>query len=181
MKRVYHRSDTKKKNIANFPLSQLSYNACIKLRIHMFKQIALWTIGTFIVLQAIQIDIPETPKVIDPKSEIQAPQKIQALLKTSCYDCHSYQTEIPWYGNIFPVSLEVRSHIKNGRQAVNFEIWEEYDEEKRQKIYRGIVKTINFRMPIPMYLKIHEEAMLSQKQRNEIKKWAKSYVKEEER
>ncbi len=153
----------------------------IKVRIHMFKQIALWTLGTFIVLQAIQIDIPETPKVIDPKNELQAPKEIQALLKTSCYDCHSYQTEMPWYGNIFPMSLEVRSHIKNGRQAANFEAWGEYDEEKKQKIYKGIAKTINFRMPIPMYLKVHEEAKLSQKQRNAIKKWAKSYITEEER
>lgn len=147
----------------------------------MFKQIALWTLGTFIVLQAIQIDIPEAPKVIDPKKEIEAPKEIFTVLKTSCYDCHSYQTAMPWYGNIFPVSLEVRSHIKNGRMAVNFEEWGNYDEEKKQKVYKGIVKTINFRMPIPMYLKIHEEAKMTQQQRDSMKKWAKSQVKEEER
>ena len=147
----------------------------------MFKQIGLWTLGTFIVLQAIQIKIPETPKVIDPGKEIQAPEKIFTMLKTSCYDCHSYQTILPWYGNIFPLSLEVKSHIKNGRMAVNFEEWGNYDEEKKQKVYKGIVKTINFRMPIPMYLKIHEEAKLSKLQRDSMKKWAKNLVKEEER
>ncbi len=147
----------------------------------MFKHIALWTAGTFIVLQAIQIKIPEAPKVIDPKKEIQAPEQIHAMLKTSCYDCHSYQTKMPWYGNIFPMSLEVKSHIKDGRIAVNFEEWGNYDEEKKQRVYKGIVKTINFSMPMPMYLKMHEDAKLTQKQRNTIKKWAKSYVKEEER
>jgi len=147
----------------------------------MFKQLLLWTLGSFILLQAIQIDIPEPPKTIDPDKEIQAPEEITAMFKTSCYDCHSYQTEMPWYGHIFPMSLEVKSHIKEGRKAVNFQEWGNYDEAKKQKIYKGIVKTINFRMPIPMYLNIHEEAKLTQKQRNMIKTWAQSHVVEEER
>ena len=147
----------------------------------MFKHLFFWVIGIFTLLQAIQIHIPEPPAHIDPNKEIQAPKEIIAMFKTSCYDCHSYQTEIPWYGHVFPMSLEVKSHIKEGRKAVNFQEWGNYDEAKRQKIYKGIVKTINFRMPIPMYLNIHEEAKLTQKQRNTIKSWAQSHVVEEER
>jgi len=146
----------------------------------MFKQLLLWTLGTFILLQAIQIDIPAPPKTIDPSKEIKAPKEIMTMFKTSCYDCHSFQTNIPWYGHISPISLEVKSHIKNGRSAVNFQEWGNYDETKKQKIYKGIAKTINFQMPMPMYLSIHEEAKLTQKQRNTIKAWAKTYIKEEE-
>jgi len=145
----------------------------------MFKQILLWTAGTFVLLQAIQIEIPEPPKEIDPRNEIKAPQEIMGMLKRSCYDCHSYETKIPWYGQISPISLEVKSHIKNGRAAVNFQEWENYDEAKKEKIYHGIVKTINFRMPMPMYLTMHEEAKLSQKEREVIKEWAKSQIEEE--
>jgi hypothetical protein len=101
-----------------------------------------------------------------------------AMLKTSCYDCHSYQTKMPWYGHISPISLEVKSHIKNGRAAVNFQEWGTYDEEKKQKVYKGIVKTINFRMPMPMYLKMHEEAKLTRAQRDTVKSWAQSHIKE---
>ncbi len=147
----------------------------------MFKQLLFWTLGTFILLQAIQIDIPKPPKTIDSNLEIKAPEKIMTLLKTSCYDCHSYQTKMPWYGNISPISFEVKSHIKEGRMAVNFQEWGNYDEAKKQKIYKGIVKTINFQMPIPMYLSIHKDAKLNKKQRNSIKTWVKSFVKEEER
>ena len=146
----------------------------------MFKHIFMWTFGTFILLQAIQINIPEPPKIIDPKKEIQAPKEIASLLKTSCYDCHSYQTTLPWYGNIAPVSWEVRSHIIDGRRWVNFQEWENYNEEKKQKIYKGIAKSINLRMPIPMYVSMHEEAKLTAKQRKEIKDWAKSHIIEEE-
>ena len=145
----------------------------------MFKQLLFWSIGAFVLLQAIQIEIPDAPKSIDPNSEIEAPQAIMGMLKTSCYDCHSYQTKMPWYGNISPISLEVKSHIKNGREAVNFQEWGNYDEKKKQKIYKGIVKTINLRMPMPMYLTVHEEAKLTQKERNQIKAWAQSHIKEE--
>jgi len=144
----------------------------------MFKQLFIWLVGAFILLQAIQIDIPEPPKTIDPKVALQVPEEIDAMFKTSCYDCHSYQTNMPWYGNIAPISLEVKSHIKNGRKALNFQEWENYTDEKKQKIYKGIAKTINFSMPMPMYLTIHEEAKLTQKQRNQIKTWAKRFIKE---
>jgi hypothetical protein len=146
----------------------------------MFKHIFIWTFGTFILLQAIQINIPEPPKIIDPKKEIQATKEIMTMFKTSCYDCHSYQTKMPWYGNISPISLEVKSHIKNGRLALNFQEWENYTDEKKQKIYKGIVNTINMQMPIPMYLTLHKEAELTQKQRKQIKTWAKRYIKDEE-
>ena len=146
----------------------------------MLKQLFFWVIGAFVLLQAIQIDIPEAPKTIDPAVALKAPKEIDAMFKTSCYDCHSYETKMPWYGNISPISLEVKSHIKNGRLAVNFQEWENYDEEKKQRIYKGIAKTINFQMPIPMYLNWHEEAKLTKEERNQIKTWAKSHIKEEE-
>jgi hypothetical protein len=144
----------------------------------MFKQLFIWTFGTFILLQAIQIEIPNPPKHIDKSKEIVAPKEIMKMLKTSCYDCHSYQTKMPWYGHISPISFEVKSHIKNGRIAANFQEWGNYTDEKKQKIYKGITKTINFQMPIPMYLSLHKEAKLTKEQRNQIKNWAKSFIKE---
>ena len=144
----------------------------------MFKTILIWLIGTLIVLQVIQITIPE-PDAVDPKEEIKAPAEIMTMLKTSCYDCHSYKTEMPWYGHIAPISWEVKSHIKEGRKWLNFQEWTRYDTEKKQKIYKGIVKTIHFSMPMPMYLMIHKEAKLTREEREKIKKWAESNIKKE--
>ncbi|MGC9350409.1 MAG: heme-binding domain-containing protein [Sulfurovum sp.] len=143
----------------------------------MLKTISLWSLGALLLLQAIQIDIPAPPATIDKDNEIKASNEIMGILRTSCYDCHSYQTKMPWYGNVAPISWEVRAHIKDGRKWLNFQEWKGYSEEKKQKIFNGIVKTINHRMPLPMYLKMHEEAELTQKQRDEIKKWAQSNIK----
>jgi len=125
-----------------------------------------------------QISIPKAPINIDSNLEIKTSKYIADILKTSCYDCHSYQTKMPWYGNVVPFAWEVKSNIKNGRALLNFQEWNSYTEEKKQKIYRGIVKSINLRMPIPMYLKLHQNAVLSKEQRKNIKMWAKSKVVE---
>jgi len=146
----------------------------------MLKSIFKWLLGTLIVLQIIQIQIPSVPTHIDPKDEIKAPKEIMGMLKTSCYDCHSYQTTMPWYGHIAPISWEVKSHVKFGRKTFNFQEWQKYDEDKKQKLYQKIVQTIDFRMPLPMYLTVHKEARLTKEQRESIKEWAKSYIKEEE-
>jgi hypothetical protein len=146
----------------------------------MLKQIFLWLLGTVVVLQIIQIKVPPIPQNINPKDEIQAPKEIMSMIKTSCYDCHSYQTKTPWYGHIAPISWEVKSHIKFGRLALNFQEWNSYDEEKKQKIYKKIVQTINFRMPMPMYLTIHKDARLTKEQREKIASWAKSHIKEDD-
>ena len=140
--------------------------------ISLFK----WLLGTLIVLQIIQIKIPPTPQNINPKDEIKAPPQIMSMLKTSCYDCHSYQTHIPWYGHIAPISWEVKSHIKFGRMALNFQEWQQYDEAKKQKLYAKIAETIPFRMPMPMYLTIHKNARLTKEQREQIAQWATKHI-----
>ena len=144
----------------------------------MFKTILMWGFGALLLLQAIQIDIPEA-EAVDPKEVIEAPEEIMTMFKTSCYDCHSYETKMPWYSNIAPMSWSVRSHIKKGRKWLNFQKWGSYDEEKKQKLYKGIAKSISLSMPIPMYLSLHEEAKLTRAQRISIRKWAESNIKEE--
>ena len=146
----------------------------------MLKTIFLWVFATLILLQLIQIKIPETPINISKTVEIEAPKNMMALFKKSCYDCHSYETKIPWYGHIAPISWEVKGHIKDGRKWLNFQTWNIYDEEKKQKFYKGIVKTISYRMPIPNYLYMHEEARLSKGERDAIKLWAQSHIKNED-
>jgi len=146
----------------------------------MLMSIFKWLLGTLVVLQIIQIKIPPAPKQINPQDEIKAPPKIMSMLKTSCYDCHSYKTNMPWYGHIAPISWEVKSHIKFGRMALNFQEWQKYDEAKKQKLYKKISETIHFRMPMPMYLTVHKDARLTKEQRDTINNWAKSHIKEDE-
>jgi mono/diheme cytochrome c family protein len=137
-----------------------------------------WTAVTFALLQLIRIDIP-TPPAAEPGDEVQAPAAVMQALKKGCYDCHSNRDNIPWYGNIAPVSFEVRAHVRDGRKWLNFSLWNRYDEAKKQERLEGIAKTTaNGTMPLPMYLWAHKEARLTPKERKAIVEWAKSHLKE---
>jgi hypothetical protein len=155
------------------------YNAFIQGKGNIvIKSTLIWSIGIFAALQAIQIDNP-IPSTIDPNDEIVAPKEIMHILKTSCYDCHSYETVIPWYGHIAPVSYEVKGHIKEGRALLNFQEWNQYSEGEKEKIYSKMKKSINIRMPLPVYLDMHENAKLSYTQKEALKAWIKKEMKEE--
>lgn len=141
--------------------------------------ILVWTFGVVLLLQLIQIDIPKPPNAT-PADEIKVSKDITTILKTSCYDCHSNETNMPWYGNISPISIGVHSNIKNGRAWLNFSIFNRYDEKKKQKIYKGIVDSINVqKMPPAEYLIFHKNARLTPKQSKVLQDWAKSKIKED--
>ena len=140
----------------------------------MIKKILIWVIAPLLIIQLIKIDIVDV-KQVDKELEIKAPQKVLAILEKSCYDCHSYKTKMPWYGDIAPLSWEVRGHIKDARKWLNFQEWENYNEDKKQQIYKGIYKTVGKSMPIPMYLTMHKDAELSKDEESILKEWVKSY------
>src|ERR1700679_2960542 len=46
------------------------------------------------------------PKVTNPPvtADLVAPDDVKAVLKTSCYNCHSNETHLWWYDKIAPAS-----------------------------------------------------------------------------
>ena len=97
------------------------------------------------------------------------PEDVKADLKVACYDCHSNQTEYPWYSNIQPIAWWMNKHIKNGKQKLNF------DDVIKQKRYKDIVETKKKKeMPLKSYTIIHQDANLDVAQKERIIAWAKS-------
>jgi hypothetical protein len=44
----------------------------------------------------------------------------RALAVRACFDCHSNETDEPWYSSIAPVSWAISDHVKSGRDKLNF-------------------------------------------------------------
>ena len=125
--------------------------------------------GLFIFAQFIQTD--KTNSQSDPKLEIETPQNIAQIFKSSCYDCHSNETIWPIYSYVAPMSWSIKSHVENGRNALNFSIWNSYDEAKKQKLQQEIFRTIYASMPPKSYIAFHKEADLSKEQREQVRNW----------
>lgn len=142
----------------------------------MVKKIALALVAILIIIQFFRID-KTNPEVIAENDFIQMVQpeeNIQAILRTSCYDCHSNETNYPWYTNIAPVSWWVKDHINDGRKHLNFSEWGTYKEKRQNhKLEECYEEVEEGEMPMESYLIMHGEAKLSADQKNELVHWFK--------
>jgi len=98
---------------------------------------------------------------------------VKALLVQNCYDCHSNNTEYPWYNNVAPISYWIADHIKDGKKHLNFSDWEHYSAKKAaHKLEETIEMVTDKSMPLKEYTWTHETARLSDEQRKAIVEWA---------
>ncbi len=133
----------------------------------------------FIIIQFIPNELPEGS--FDETKDLlyleQVPENIQAILKTSCYDCHSNQTEYPWYSHVAPVSWLVIRDIREGRDEVNFSDWGNLKRRSKIKVLSNIADEIKSgEMPLPIYLIIHRNAKLNDQQQEELIEWTNQLI-----
>ncbi len=97
------------------------------------------------------------------------PAEIADLMEMACYDCHSYTTEYPWYANVAPVSWWIADHVEEGREHLNFTTWGAYSYEERiHKVEEAIEEVREGHMPLESYTWMHQEARLTQEQRDQL-------------
>ena len=134
----------------------------------MTKKILIAVLVIIIGIQFIPVERNNPPVT----QEINAPEKVLAILKNSCYDCHSNETNWLWYSYVAPVSFLVASDVRNGRKRVNFSEWDKYDEEKKEKKLEYILEdVVEGEMPLAIYTLIHSDAKLSPEQVKTIENW----------
>jgi hypothetical protein len=101
------------------------------------------------------------------------PPAVAAMLKNSCYDCHSYETKWRWYSYVAPFSWYVARDVSAGRASLNFSDWPQDDPRRVRKRWKHIAEQVDDgEMPLPSYTRIHHQARLDERQRAELVKWA---------
>ena len=101
------------------------------------------------------------------------PPQISALLRTACYDCHSYETHWPWYGHVAPVSWWLDGHVRDARERLNFSEWPHDDAERAARKWNHVAESVrDGDMPLPSYARIHRAARLTDEQRKQLADWA---------
>ena len=101
--------------------------------------------------------------------------EVRSILKKACYNCHSNETEYPWYANIVPVSFFLDNHIKEGREHLNFSEWETNSIADRKQLAKDLVKVVEKKeMPMLTYWIIHWEAKISIEERQVLVEYFKS-------
>ena len=101
------------------------------------------------------------------------PPSVAAILRNSCYDCHSFETKWPWYSYVAPVSWYVARDINAARASLNFSDWPHDEPERARKRWRHIADAVeNGEMPLSNYTRMHSQARLDAPRRAELVKWA---------
>lgn len=141
------------------------------------KFLAAAVLVIMIGIQFIPSNIPEN-KTDNPDDIIESgvvSEEVAIILKTSCYDCHSNQTKLPWYSKIAPVSWLIAKDMNEGREELNFSEWGNYPKRRLIKKLEGISEEVGEEeMPLPIYTIMHGEAKLSADQRKLIVEWTKN-------
>lgn len=95
------------------------------------------------------------------------PENISKLVQISCYDCHSNNTEYPWYNKIQPVAWFLEDHIKEGKKELNFSEWKNYSNRRKNSKLKSIISQIrDDEMPLYSYTLVHRDAVLSESEKN---------------
>jgi hypothetical protein len=143
----------------------------------IFKSIGWIALIILLGAQFFQIDRtnPEHNPASDFLATLNPPAEVTETFKNACYDCHSHLTRYPWYTYIQPVGAWVKGHIREGRESLNFSIWQNYQEEDKPLILKEIAKEISRRsMPLRSYTYAHKSAKLSDSQIDAMISWIRS-------
>ena len=129
----------------------------------MKKKVALILLFILIIIQFFPIDTDNLEA--NPQNDFvslvgQEQTPIGQLIKAACYDCHSHETKYPAYTRFQPVGFYLRSHIRGGRQKLNFSEWSNYSENKKiQKLEQCVEVMEEKRMPLKSYTWLHPEGL----------------------
>lgn len=137
----------------------------------MKRKILYLLLIVFAIIQFSRIDKsnPPSDESEDFFSVHDAPEATKAMIRTACYDCHSHNSEYPWYSNIAPVSWWLADHITEAREHLNFSTWGQNDAGKKDhKLEEAIEMVEGKEMPMLPYMIAHRDAWLSQEDRDHL-------------
>lgn len=140
----------------------------------ILKKIGLIVLVVFVGIQLIPTTRNQSDAIFDQEvtKVFEVPANIQNILKNSCYDCHSNNTNYPWYHKVQPFSWILENHIKDGKAVLNFHDFGTYSNRKQKSKLRSIKNQIeDDEMPLYSYTLMHSNAKLSENKKTEIFNW----------
>lgn len=118
---------------------------------------------------------PVAPAFSALHHQVDVPTEIDSILQRSCQNCHSNNTQWPWYSTIAPVRWLIVRDVEKARATMNFSAWTEQAGKKLQQAVVMLAASCTDvtvgRMPKPEYLFLHSEANLSGENKREFCAW----------
>jgi hypothetical protein len=116
---------------------------------------------------------PSADAALALQQNMEVPAAVDEMLRTSCFDCHSNETEWPWYASVAPSSWLVVHDVNEGRRHLNFSEWGNYPPRVADHKLEEVIEMVEEEeMPLGVYLILHGDARLDAGQRSALVQWA---------
>ncbi len=143
----------------------------------IIKILVALLVGALVAIQFVGIDktAPEFNKENDLLTLKAPPAEMAQMLRNACYDCHSNETQWPWYSHFAPVNWMLEKHVIEGREKLNFSHWGEMEFEDQLFAVEEMIEEIEIgEMPMPGYVAMHKSAQLTDVQKQQLIEWLRS-------
>lgn len=135
------------------------------------KLIGLTMVVVLVGIQFVPIRYNQTMELLSTDFVLvyKVPEKMGRVLQTSCYNCHSNNTNYSWYSRVQPVGWVLENHINRGKAELNFSEFGSYSVRKQKSKLKSMTNQIEKdEMPLSSYTFIHHEARLSAESKKAI-------------
>ena len=130
----------------------------------MIGWLAVLVVAIVLVIQFIPVErnVSTVPAGQSFERTEKVPANVAAILKVSCYDCHSNNTRYPWYSELQPGAYFMAQHIKEGKEELNLDEFNDYSKRRKKAKIKSIISQIEKEeMPLKSYLLLHPDAGLT--------------------
>ena len=144
----------------------------------LLKRILLVLLIAFVAIQFIR---PAKNESTDQRNNIKTlyavDAKVDAILTKACNDCHTNNTNYPWYASVQPVAWWLDDHIKEGKKHLNFDEYSTYNLRRQYHKMEEVVEQVKEKeMPLNSYTWVHSDAKLTDEERAVLTTWAQSVM-----
>lgn len=124
-------------------------------------------VGILVVVTVVPLFLETNPPVVS-EPNWDSPQT-RVLAVRACYDCHSNETQWPWFTRLPGSSIFVLADVVRGRSHLNFSEWGKASGSREGRNAREVAREIQRgSMPPDNYLWLHPEANLSAAEKQQL-------------
>lgn len=147
----------------------------------MIRKILLALLVALVLIQFIRPAKNQSPEISanDISRIYSVPANVNDILKKACTDCHSNNTNYPWYNNVQPIAWWLADHIKEGKKELNFSEFSSYPPKKQHHKLEEVIEQVKEgEMPLNSYTWVHKNAVLTEEEKLALSTWADVLRKE---
>ncbi len=140
-------------------------------KLNIIGWLAVIVVAVVLAIQVIPVErnVSTVPPGQSFEKTEKVPANVAAILKVSCYDCHSNNSRYPWYSELQPGAWFMAQHIKKGRDELNFDEFNNYSKRRKKAKIKSIISQIEKdEMPLKSYRMMHGNARLSADEKKEL-------------